>query len=201
MLWTLRKADNGEEFRNRTLEELCTWAHSAQVNPLDELSQDGVKWIRAQEVPEFEMVWKVMLADGEDYGPTNIGTLKEFLKVNLLRPDSLARHIDGVTVSKIKHLVTGKKTHEAAKKTDRLSQEHIPQAASTKSEKPSEPSTPVAGLSVNQALAWKAKIPPPKIRDYHTQPLPVPAFLRVPPPSGTIFPADVDYPPQNYPTD
>jgi len=179
----LKKADTGEIFHERSYEELLKWAHSAQINPMDEISQDGKNWVLARTIPEFEMEWTVQLADGETYGPTNIGTLKEFLQANLLRNDSIAHHINGSTTEKVKNLLSGKPSHnKSAPQTQTQQTQTLGKknpfknlASSSKSTMPTSMATPRIG---------------PKIRDYHTQPLPIPAYLRTPPPQGVLLPSD-----------
>jgi hypothetical protein len=186
MAWHLKKADTGEIFSDRSFEEILKWAHSAQINPMDEISQDGENWVLARSIPEFAMEWTVLLADGETYGPTNIGTLKEFLSVNLLRNDTIAHHIDGTTSEKVKNLISGKwnKKNDAEKKDTQPQapepdkKEQKPSAKNPKFAIPAPPSLHHAG---------------PKIRDYHTQPLPIPAYLRIPPPDGVIMPGDSEH--------
>jgi len=185
MAWHLRKADTKEVFSNRSFEEILKWAHSAQINPFDELSRDGHNWVRASTIPQLEMEWSIHLTDGEIYGPTNIGTIREFLKVNLLRNESIAYHIDGVTTAKVRDLVSGKwnkkntetKTEKSKKETSLLKKVDF----LFHTNKPAPPAPPPSSG--------------PKIRDYHTQPLPKPAYLRIPPPQGVMLPAETEYTP------
>lgn len=210
MPWSLRKADTGEVYPDRTFEEILCWAHSAQVNPMDEVSQDGKTWTLAANVPEFEMCWKVLLADGEEYGPTNIGTLREFIKANLLRPEGYARHVHDNSVHRIGQLLL----QDSRRVREKIHHPGQPMSVAG--------TTPCAGLTIPKATSPEAvessalqpapknpgaittsivKKLGPKIRDYHTQPLTKPAYLKVPPPPGTIFPKDCSAAPQQYETD
>jgi len=185
MAWHLKKTDTGELFSDRSFEELLCWAHSAKINPRDEVSDDGKNWKLAKDIPQFEMHWTVMLKDGEHYGPTNISTLREFLSADLLHEDSLALHINGTTVEIVKNLI---------KKSE-------PQSSTTQQQQPVSQKNPENTPSSNWfGKAVKPVTPPqqtlrrsgPKVRDYHTQPLPIPAHTRVPPPKGVIFPKEVE---------
>jgi len=63
-----------------SLENLRSWASEAKISPLDKLSNDNRKsWVRAPMVPELQMDWLIEMPDNYLYGPTNIGTIQEFL--------------------------------------------------------------------------------------------------------------------------
>lgn len=63
-----------------SLENLRSWAAEAKISPLDKLSNDGRQsWVRAPMVPELQMDWLIEMPDNYLYGPTNIGTIQEFL--------------------------------------------------------------------------------------------------------------------------
>ncbi len=62
------------------LETLRSWASEAKISPLDKLSNDDRKsWVRAPMVGDLQMDWLIEMPDNYLYGPTNIGTIQEFL--------------------------------------------------------------------------------------------------------------------------
>lgn len=78
--WYLLKVADKEVFGPTKLEALRSWASEAKISPLDKLSNDGRKsWVRAPMVPELQMDWLIEMPDNYLYGPTNVGTIQEFL--------------------------------------------------------------------------------------------------------------------------
>jgi hypothetical protein len=53
-------------------------AQSAMVAPEDLVDKEDDKWVPAGEIEFLEMDWRVHTADGNGYGPTTIGTIREF---------------------------------------------------------------------------------------------------------------------------
>jgi len=78
--WYLLKSADKDVFGPTTLETLRSWASEAKISPLDKISNDGRKsWVRAPMVPELQMDWLIEMPDNYLYGPTNVGTIQEFL--------------------------------------------------------------------------------------------------------------------------
>lgn len=78
--WYLLKSADKEVFGPTTLESLRSWASEAKISPLDKISKDGRQsWVRAPMVPELQMDWLIEMPDNYLYGPTNVGTIQEFL--------------------------------------------------------------------------------------------------------------------------
>lgn len=202
MGWTLRKTD-GQVFEDRTLDELVHWARSAQINPYDELSEDGQLWRKAFEFPQLEMEWLVTLNDGTEYGPTNLPTLLEFIAVKLLAEDGAAIHRDTRERRPISALIQAHREKETKAAES--------QAAPPPSHPPTAPVTFAAvfgrrGTSSpksNEAAQHAAAGPPaPAVKaeevDYQTQPLPSPLEAPPPAPAGVIMP-DTQLDPANDP--
>lgn len=101
--YRLRKKTETEVFGPMELADLRNLADSAYIAPDDEVADDGENWKPAPEYPELEMVWTVHMADGATYGPTTLGTLKEFY-----RAGELAKDLD------LSHARTGEKSTVAA---------------------------------------------------------------------------------------
>lgn len=78
--WHLLKSADKEVYGPTTLESLRSWASEAKISPLDKISNDGRQsWVRAPMVPELQMDWLIEMPDNYLYGPTNVGTIQEFL--------------------------------------------------------------------------------------------------------------------------
>jgi ribosomal protein L19E len=92
MLWRVRKAPDNSIYGPVDTEMLKEWANSAQIAPEDMLDESDEKWRPAPEVDFLEMVWLVKLPGGEIYGPTTVGTLREFIEEGLVTEKTLATH-------------------------------------------------------------------------------------------------------------
>jgi len=123
--YRLRKKTETEIFGPMDLADLKNLADTAYIAPDDEVADEGDNWKPAPEFPELEMIWTVHMADGETYGPTTLGTLKEFF-----RAGELAKDLD------IIHAKTAEKsTVEAALGSDFISEfEAARQSESTASD-------------------------------------------------------------------
>src|SRR5207248_10564707 len=87
--WFLRKHEGGSTFGPVQFDQITRWAAAAQIAPHDTLSSDGQTWVRAPMVPQLGMDWLVELTSEHYYGPTTLGTLREFIRLG---------EIDGETV-------------------------------------------------------------------------------------------------------
>ena len=87
--WFLRKHDDGSTFGPVQFDQITRWAATAQIAPHDTLSSDGQTWVKASMVPQLRMDWLVELTSEHYYGPTTLGTLREFIRLG---------EIDGETV-------------------------------------------------------------------------------------------------------
>ena len=79
-LWYLLKHEDGTLFGPVEFSQLTAWAMEAQVSPLDKISTDQRSWTRAPMLAELHMDYLVELGPDHFYGPTTVGTIKEFLK-------------------------------------------------------------------------------------------------------------------------
>lgn len=85
--YSLRKKNENEVFGPMELNDLRHLADTAYIAPDDEVSEDGQNWKPAPDFPELEMVWTIQMTDGTTYGPTTVGTLKEFFRAGELAKD------------------------------------------------------------------------------------------------------------------
>ena len=107
--WYLLKAEDGTIFGPISFEQLYAWSASAQISPLDKVSNDQVTWIKSPMVPELHMDWLVELTSDQLYGPTTVGALQEFLNLGEINGETtlinardgtsaLVREIEGLTI-------------------------------------------------------------------------------------------------------
>ncbi len=93
MLWRVKKAPDDSIYGPVDAETLKEWANSAQVAPLDMIDESDENWRVASDVEFLEMFWLVKLPDSETYGPTTVGTLREFIHEGLISEKTLATHV------------------------------------------------------------------------------------------------------------
>lgn len=91
--YRLRKADSDEVFGPITGETLIEWADGAQVGPADEVDKEDDNWIAVTDLKFLGMNYKVTFLDGTEYGPTTVGTLREFLAEGLVTEDTKVKHV------------------------------------------------------------------------------------------------------------
>jgi hypothetical protein len=93
MLWRVKKSPDEAIYGPVDAETLKEWANSAQVAPHDFIDESDENWRAASEVEFLEMLWLVKLPDMETYGPTTVGTLREFIHEGLISEKTLATHV------------------------------------------------------------------------------------------------------------
>jgi hypothetical protein len=91
-VWRVKKAADGAIYGPVDIELLKEWANSAQVAPEDSIDESDENWRPAPDVEFLEMLWVVKLPGGENYGPTTVGTLREFIKEGLVTDKTQASH-------------------------------------------------------------------------------------------------------------
>ncbi len=92
MLWRVKKAPDDTIYGPVDGETLKEWANSAQIAPQDLVDESDENWRPAHEVEFLEMIWMVKLPDSENYGPTSVGTLREFIHEGLISEKTPATH-------------------------------------------------------------------------------------------------------------
>jgi ribosomal protein L19E len=92
MLWRVKKMPDNAVYGPVDTETLKEWAQSAQISPQDEIDISDENWCPAPEIEFLEMLWMVILPDDELYGPTTVGTLREFIHEGLISEKTLATH-------------------------------------------------------------------------------------------------------------
>ncbi|NJK90901.1 MAG: hypothetical protein HC904_03120 [Blastochloris sp.] len=75
----LRKKEENEILGPMDMDELKILADSAYISPGDEVSFGEGAWIKAVSVEELGMCWTIRSSDGAEYGPTTLGTVREFM--------------------------------------------------------------------------------------------------------------------------
>ena len=92
LIWRVRKAPDNAIYGPVDADLLREWANSAQIAPDDMVDQSDENWRPAHEVEFLEMLWMVRLPDETTYGPTTVGTLREFISEGLVTEKTLATH-------------------------------------------------------------------------------------------------------------
>lgn len=92
MLWRIKKTGEGAIYGPVDMETLREWANSAQVAPQDMVDESDENWRPAPDVEFLDMLWMVKLPGDELYGPTTVGTLREFIHEGLISEKTVATH-------------------------------------------------------------------------------------------------------------
>jgi hypothetical protein len=92
MTWRVRKSPDNAIYGPVDTGMLKEWANSAQIAPEDQIDESDEQWRPAPEVEFLEMLWVVKLPGGESYGPTTVGTLREFINEGLVTDKTHASH-------------------------------------------------------------------------------------------------------------
>jgi hypothetical protein len=86
--WYLRKHEDGSVFGPMTFAQLARWAFTAQVAPHDLISTDQATWMKAPMLPELGMDWIVEVTSERFYGPTTLGAIREFFRLEEIDDDT-----------------------------------------------------------------------------------------------------------------
>ncbi|MDQ6940216.1 MAG: hypothetical protein M3119_08690, partial [Verrucomicrobiota bacterium] len=86
--WFLRKHEDGTIFGPLSFDQLARWASTAQVAPHDSISTDQTNWMKAPMLPELGMDWIVEVTSERFYGPTTLGSVREFLRLGEIDDDT-----------------------------------------------------------------------------------------------------------------
>jgi hypothetical protein len=92
LIWRVKKAPDDSIYGPVDTETLKEWANSAQIAPEDMVDESDENWRVAPEIDFLEMLWLVKLPGGEIYGPTTVGTLREFINEGLVTEKTLVTH-------------------------------------------------------------------------------------------------------------
>jgi hypothetical protein len=92
LIWRVKKGTGDAVYGPVDGETLKEWANSAQVAPEDMIDASDENWRPAPEVDFLDMMWLVKLSGGESYGPTTVGTLREFINEGLVTEKTPATH-------------------------------------------------------------------------------------------------------------
>ena len=92
LIWRVKKAPDSAIYGPVDTQMLKDWANSAQIAPEDEIDESDDNWRPAPEIEFLEMLWTVKLPGGETYGPTTVGTLREFINEGLVTDKTHASH-------------------------------------------------------------------------------------------------------------
>jgi hypothetical protein len=85
----LRKVEENEILGPMTLDELKNLADSAYISPGDEVAYEGEDWKKAVSLEELGMCWMIRSKDGVKYGPTTVGTVREFVSAGEIEKEAV----------------------------------------------------------------------------------------------------------------
>ena len=87
--WFLRKQGEGQIFGPLSFAQLERWASAAQVAPHDSVSTDQETWMKAPMLEELGMDWLVELTTERYYGPTTLGAIQEFMRLDEINEQTI----------------------------------------------------------------------------------------------------------------
>ena len=93
MLWRVKKFPGDSIYGPVDAATLKDWANSSQISPQDQIDISDENWRDATEIDFLEMLWLVTLPGDEVYGPTTVGTLREFIHEGLISEKTIATHV------------------------------------------------------------------------------------------------------------
>jgi ribosomal protein L19E len=92
MLWRVKKSADGSIYGPVDVNTLKEWANSAQIAPQDMIDLSDDNWRNAPDIDFLDMLWLVNLPGDDVYGPTTLGTLREFVQESLISEKTVATH-------------------------------------------------------------------------------------------------------------
>jgi hypothetical protein len=94
LVWRVKKVPDNAVYGPVDEATLKEWANSAQISPEDMIDLSDENWKPAPEIEFLEMLWMVKLPGDELYGPTSVGTLREFIQEGLITEKTAATNIN-----------------------------------------------------------------------------------------------------------
>jgi ribosomal protein L19E len=92
MIWRVLKMPDNSIYGPVDAITLKEWANSAQISPQDQIDVSDENWRPAPAIDFLDMLWIVTLPGEETYGPTTVGTLREFIHEGLISEKTVATH-------------------------------------------------------------------------------------------------------------
>jgi hypothetical protein len=93
MVWRVKKLPDGIIYGPVDEATIKEWANAAQISPEDLIDVSDENWVPAPQVEFLNMIWVVKLPGDEIYGPTSVGTLREFIAEGLLTDKNIATNV------------------------------------------------------------------------------------------------------------
>lgn len=85
--WHLRVGDN-TQYGPVPLTKLIEWAREGRIVPGNHLSSDRRTWLPAEQIPELEMHWLVVDANGKSSGPYNRAAIESLIRHQQIPADT-----------------------------------------------------------------------------------------------------------------
>lgn len=108
--WFLR-ISNGVVFGPVPTQKLCQWTEQGRVQPENDVSEDRIQWLPAQEVPELDFNWFLEDSDGVLTGPFNKRVAERLLSDGRVGEGTSMLPREQADLSKLKHM--GEDHHHA----------------------------------------------------------------------------------------
>jgi hypothetical protein len=93
MVWRVKKLPDGIIYGPVDEATLKEWSSAAQISPEDLIDVSDENWVPAPQIEFLGMIWVVKLPGDEIYGPTSVGTLREFIAEGLLTDKNIATNV------------------------------------------------------------------------------------------------------------
>lgn len=104
-VWRLKKASDGMIVGPLEESRLKELAQGALIAPEDMIDAGDDHWKYAPEIEFLEMVWIIETAAGQTYGPTTVGTVRDFFGQGDLSLDDEVVHVQSADRKKIRDLL------------------------------------------------------------------------------------------------
>jgi hypothetical protein len=94
VIWRVKKLPDNSIYGPVDEATLKEWANAAQISPEDLVDSSDENWVPAPQIEALGMIWLVKLPGDEIYGPTSVGTLREFIAEGLITDKNIATNVN-----------------------------------------------------------------------------------------------------------
>jgi hypothetical protein len=118
----LKKAGEEEVYGPMDMDELIILANNAYISPEDQISIDKGEWTKATDIERLAMVWTIHSDGGMEYGPTTVGTVKEFLVAGEIKGNDSVTHTKTNETRTVESLLGADQVAAAAEERHKISE-------------------------------------------------------------------------------
>lgn len=153
--WWLRVQD--ETFGPVTREGLLEWARMGRIQPGQDVSEDGERWIPATDVAFLDMRWSIDIGDGTPRGPFNKQAAQALLASGRLPPGS--RLVEAAPVPAAADAPPPAEPSPAPEKAPAAPEaEAVPEPAAPEKTSSDAPSCPVQSAQAGEVAELKLQV-------------------------------------------